>query len=376
MKYRNNKKATSPRILVVMWKILSNLAFVLPVLIAFSLQRVFSIFPQFVEFTYSTKIYRWISTPISFFTSLIPFSLTELLVITSIPIFAILVTIFILQIKKSKNRKRTLVHDVKLVGWILSILYFSFMLLLGFNYARMPLNSTLGINISQRSKEDLESVCYILLEKTNTMRIDRKETNDVMTLEYGISDALKTAYKGYDAISGIYPVLKGSPRRAKGVFLSHSWSYTGITGMYFPFFVEANVNVDIPEIFLPNTILHELAHTRGIAREDEAGFVAFLTGIHHPNQDFKYSSYLDAFLQVSNALYSVDKTAYSTLFSKVSDAVKRDITASSEYWKQFEGPVQEVSTTVNNTYLQSNMQEDGVRSYGRVVDLLIGYYLS
>ena len=34
----------------------------------------------------------------------------------------------------------------------------------------------------------------------------------------------------------------------------------------------------------------------------------------------------------------------------------------------------EVSEKVNNTYLKSNMQEDGTKSYGRMVDLLIGLW--
>ena len=102
-----------------------------------------------------------------------------------------------------------------------------------------------------------------------------------MVLENGIDNALRTAYKGYEAISEVYPVLSITPRNAKGVIASHLWSYTWITGMYFPFYVEANVNTDAPQMSLPNTILHELAHTIGIAREDEANFAAFIAGIHH-----------------------------------------------------------------------------------------------
>lgn len=363
-------------ILTRSWKVLSNFLFLLPALLAIALQRVFNIFPTFVEYFYSNTVFRWISTPISFVTSAVPFSMTEMLVIVSIPLTIVLLIMFILRIKKSENKLRTTKKTIKRIGWILSISYMLFMFLLGFNYARMPLSETLDISVSPREKSDLESVCYILLDKTNTLRETRNESLGVMTLKNNVNTALKDAYKGYSAVSGVYPILKGYNIRAKGVLLSHQWSYTGITGMYFPFFVEANVNIDIPHAFLPNTILHEIAHTRGIAREDEAGFVAFITGIHHPDDDFKYSSYLDAFIHTSNALYSVDKEAYDKVINNLSTGVKRDLNANSSYWKQFEGPVQEVSSSVNNAYLQSNLQKDGVRSYGRVVDLLLGYYLS
>ena len=40
-------------------------------------------------------------------------------------------------------------------------------------------------------------------------------------------------------------------------------------------------------------------------------------------------------------------------------------------WKQFEGPAAEISSAVNDAYLKANRQEEGVKSYGRMVDLLL-----
>ncbi len=84
----------------------------------------------------------------------------------------------------------------------------------------------------------------------------------------------------------------------KPVQLSHWWSYTGITGMYFPFFAEANVNIDVPDSGIPATAAHELAHTRGFAREDECNFLAYLACIHHSSGDVRYSGYLSAYIFV------------------------------------------------------------------------------
>ena len=46
----------------------------------------------------------------------------------------------------------------------------------------------------------------------------------------------------------------------------------------------------------------------------------------------------------------------------------------SEYWKQFETPVQTVSNAVYEGFLQSYDQELGLKSYGACVDLLVNYY--
>lgn len=51
--------------------------------------------------------------------------------------------------------------------------------------------------------------------------------------------------------------------------------------------------------------------------------------------------------------------------------MKADRRARSEYLRQFEGPVAEMSNAANNAYLKANQQQDGTRSYGRMVDLLL-----
>ncbi len=357
-----------------LYSVIICFAFLLPGLFGFAMQRILSAYPGFVEYVYSTAVFRWISMPIAYITALFPFSLTEISLYLALPALAAILYFAVRGIRRSDTKGKTIGRYLLRTGWTVSCLYLVFMLLLGFNYSRLPLSSSMGIEVKARSSDELEDVCGILLEQVNTLRETRQEKDGVMILRNGKSAALKDGRLGYDAVEDIYPVLTGPSVRAKGVMISHLWSYTGITGMYFPFYVEANVNVDIPEYAIPNTVMHELAHLRGIAREDEAEFAAFITGINHPDKDFKYSSYLNAFIYASNALYGADRDAYDRIHVQISEPVLRDLRAGGEYWKQFEGPVQEASTSVNNAYLQSNMQKDGVRSYGRVVDLLLGYY--
>jgi len=359
-----------------LFKIAKYFLFLLPGIFAFIAQRILVEYPRLVENVFSIRIFRWISTPIAFLVSKIPFSLTELLVFTSIPIVIILIVKFIKKILNSENKKMFFLFSIRKIGWTLSILYLVFMLLLGLNYTRMPLSVTMNIPVERRPKEDLEEICLILVNELNMARENVSEGDDgVMTLSGSINDVLKTGYLGFREVSDEYSILWIPKLRAKGVIASRYWSYTGIVGMYFPFFVEANVNIDVTEPYIPSTVLHELSHLIGIAREDEAEFISFITGINHPDPDFVYSAYLSAYHHATSALYREDRDMYSNVSSKRSEAVRRDMAANSEYWKQFEGPVKQTSTTVNNAYLQTNLQPDGVKSYGRVVDLILGYYL-
>lgn len=348
---------------------------ILPALTAFFGQRLLARHQAFTENIFSEQIFRRLSAVISFLTSLVPFSLTEILAILGIPLLVALVIFWIIRMVRGPERKAILGRTLRLLSWIISCLYLAFMLLHGFNYARLPVAESFSLPVRQRSTDELAETAKWLAGLTSELRQTRREDETgVFTLEKSVRETLRAAADGYDAAAVENPVVRGNRIRPKGVLLSHYWSYTGITGMYFPFLVEANVNIDIMPSQIPDTALHEIAHTRGFAREDEANFLAFYTGIKHPQADFTYSVLLNTTVRCLNSLYGTDRDAYSQVAATLSDEVWRDLQANSEYWKQFAGPVKETSTKINHAYLQANLQEDGVRSYGRMVDLVLAWY--
>lgn len=84
-----------------------------------------------------------------------------------------------------------------------------------------------------------------------------------------------------------------------------------------------------------------------------------------------------ALINSANQLYKCDKQLYDTLVSEYySEAMLRDIADYNKYWDTYEGPIEEAVDNMNDTYLKFNKQEDGVNSYGMMVDLLLAYYAS
>ncbi len=354
---------------------LSWYLWILPALAAFLAQHLLAGYPAIVEQYHARGLFRWLSVPISWLTSLIPFSLTEAALILGIPAILILFVIWLVRLFRRPGKMARFARLLRGLAWTLSIVYLLFMLLHGLNYARLPVAESFGLPARERTADDLAETAAWLAKETTILRARVQENGQgVFQLRSGIADTLKTAADGYAAAGKEYPLLAGIHLRPKGVLLSHYWSYTGITGMYVPLLVESNINIDVPEYSMPETVLHEIAHTRGFAREDEAGFIAFLAGLAHPNADFAYSVLLDATIRCLNALYSADQDVYKATATLLDDAVWRDISAGNAYWKQFEGPVQEASTQVNNAYLQANLQQDGVRSYGRMIDLVLAWH--
>jgi len=326
---------------------------------------------------YSTVLFPLLSRPVTFLTSLCPLSLTEIFVIFACLSALFWLILLVLHFKHSDDRMRTAIKFVSVLSILFAVLSASFTLMLGIQYTRVPLENSLKLDASQKSAEDLKEVSLWLAENIHrTRELLPEDENGCMVLTTGLSDTLDEASRSMDAAARLFPPLSGPDLKARPVALSHLWSYTGITGMYFPFFGEANVNTDIPPSQLPITICHEISHTRGIAREQDANLAGFLACLNSSRIDFQYCAYQYAYLYCCNDLYRQDQNAYMEVSGRIPEGTWRDWQQTAEYWKQFEGPVQETSTAVNDTYLQANQQSEGVLSYDRVTDLIIDYYFT
>ncbi|MFA5523033.1 MAG: DUF3810 domain-containing protein [Tissierellales bacterium] len=330
--------------------------------------------PNQVEKLYSSGVYKYIGTAISVVTGIFPFSIGELLVILSL-LFIIILIIWVLYkaIRGEIEYKRILVYIGRVLV-VFSILYFAFNILWGLNYYRLPFSKLANIDTRPANVQELVALCDHLIYEANELRREIESNKGNKPVEYNYKYILENAYRGYEIAESTYPELGGRYGRPKGVIFSKAMSYMGITGIYFPFTGEANVNMDTPYVSLPATVTHEMAHQRGFAREDEANFIAYITCKAHPDLDFQYSGYVLALTHSMNSLYANDREQYVQLSRKYSNEVKNDFIEISRHWAKYEGSLEKASNKINNAYLKSNNQKDGVRSYGRMVDLLIAEY--
>ena len=195
-------------------------------------------------------------------------------------------------------------------------------------------------------------------------------------MPYSLKEMNKKLNEAYRKAYEKYPFLSRFYSNPKPVALSEPWTYTHISGVYTFFTGEANINVNFPDYTIPYTSAHEMAHQRGIAREDEANFVAFLVCIESDDAYIRYSGYTGVFEYVASSLYSADKDLYKKLYTEnVTAEYRNEMNAYNEFFEKYrENKVAEVSAKVNDKYLQSHGQQEGVKSYGLVVDLAVAYY--
>lgn len=331
---------------------------------------------EIVEQLYSETVYPSIGKILSSFTGVIPLSVAEIIVLV-VPVTLIAYVAAV--IKKSFGPHGfSMVPILNLsvsILMIISIVFFSFISLWGLNYYRQPFADLAGLQVRPSSVQELEGLCSSLIERADTLRQSvNVDAEGYVDVPGGTRDILQGCSKGYTAIAERYPQLSGSYGDPKPILLSELMNYTGICGVYFPFTGEANVNVSIPEATLPSTAAHEMAHQRGFSREDEANYIAYLACTHHPDVNYQYSGVLLAMIHSMNALYRSDNELHSKLAEGFSPEVRKDLDQINEFWKKYEGPVEETTERMNNTYLKANNQKDGVQSYGRMVDLLLAEY--
>ncbi|WP_028307948.1 DUF3810 domain-containing protein [Desulfitibacter alkalitolerans] len=333
-------------------------------------------FPKVIEALYSTGIYYWLVRPYSLLTGLIPFSLAELVVVAlAMYIVYKLVKVFIVLFRQPRIFIKAVPGRFIRIGLVLFAVYLAFNLIWGLNYSRATFADISGLPVESASVDELAELALHLTHRANELRAKVDEDQQgVMILSNGIKDMLNRAHIGYERAGEIYPELAGRYGRPKGVMLSPYWSYTGIGGVFFPFTAEANVNIHMPHFMLPSTTTHEMAHQRGFAREDEANYIAYLTCILHPDPDFQYSGVVLALTYVMRELRKSDSEAWKEIRLKYSEGVNRDFEDWKNYWARYEGPVDQISTNINNTYLMANRQTDGVNSYGRMVDLMLAEF--
>lgn len=331
--------------------------------------------PEACEQTFSRGIYPWVSSVWGYLPSLTSISVAQWVVIGAVVLFACMLIYFTVRIVKRKGeRLKYLYRLVTSILGIASIVFFLYAILCGLNYYRCTFAQNEGFDVRESTTQELVDLCNELAVELNATRAELGDDVQAHIDERGgfagyavrSVDEMRTLAEQYPTLER--PVYS----QPKPVTLfSQLMSYGDITGMYFAFTVESNINTLPPFFTLPATMGHELAHQCGYMREDEANFIAYLACRQSGDALIRYSGYFDAYAYALSALYQVDREAARAVDAQLSEQVLADYAANREFWASYEGPFREMAQGMNDAYLKANDQDDGVRSYGRMVDLLL-----
>ncbi len=303
-------------------------------------------------------------------TGWIPFSLAELLVVL-IPLwFAGLV---FLAVRLSGDAVKTYRMLARMVAAIL-LLYALFVFTFGLGYLTTPLSERLELASDDPSAEELRDTTLYLTEQLVALENEmQKNEKGESVMPYSYREMNRRLLSSYAALAKEHSFLSRLPVGTKRVLLSRPMTYTGITGVYTFFTGEANVNTTYPDYATAFTAAHEMAHQRGIAREDEANFIAFLACVESEDAFLRYAGYLNMLQYMLGALYQADREAYLEIARAYPTVVRLDLLAYNAVYDAFDGSlIGDISEGVNDSYLQI-MGTEGTASYSLVTRLCVAY---
>lgn len=307
-----------------------------------------------VEAQYSVVIFPVIGQGIGAVTGLVPFSITEVGA-AGLIVGAALVLL---------TRWRRLTTWAALIG-TLAVGWLLFAPLWGLNYRRAPMAELFGFDVHPTPVAELHTLAEELIAAAGAAWVP--------TMAEG-SNAHAAFVEGpsiYTHAGERYPFLAGTYAHPKALISSRLFSWFGLLGFYSPYTAEANLNVDAPNVILPFVVLHEMAHQRGVAPEDEANFVAWLLCRDQGSALFRYSGAWEGMRNAVFALWAVDEPSARALWATLDPRVRADSDAYDAWHDAHRSPLETFGQKVNDTYLRTQGVPDGIESYGRVVDLLL-----
>lgn len=329
---------------------------------------------------YAVTIYEGLVNIFGRFFGWFPFSVSELglyILLTAVVVTLIRGVVSLFRKESSERSDRERWRRTRSRWFFLgAMLLFLYVSCCGINYHRVSFAESADLEIRSYSSRELAQVCRMLTEDVNE-KADEKAALAALQkdeaenwedyLQEDATSAMKSLAEDFPQLEGYYP-------KPKAVVFSEILSVQKITGIYSPFTIEANYNRDVTEYNLPFSACHELAHLRGYMQEEEANFIAYLACIKSENIEFQYSGSLRGWINCMNALYWADYDIWAEIRRTLSEKVEADLAENRQFWSRYEGKVADISEKVNDHYLRANGQEDGVKSYNRMVDLIVAYY--
>lgn len=252
------------------------------------------------------------------------------------------------------------------------------------NHYAPPLGRELGIETHAYAEQELADATRHYLREAASLapRVPRDGAGALCRQDF--FELARVAGTSYEKLGERYGVFAGgSTAPVKALLLAgEPLLLSGHVGIFWSPTGEATVPLNCAVADQPYTMCHEAAHRLGIASEQEANFAAYLACSTSEDVRLAYAGNLSACGYCLNALWGQDPQAAKQLLEEMVAVpeleqgvrlVMSDRAATQEWYARYEGPFEEVGQAVNDSYLKGFGQQEGVRSYGLVVDYLIAW---
>lgn len=308
---------------------------------------------------YARNIYPSVSSLLSRFSSLFPFSVGDCLIYGSILVFCLYP--FYARWKK----RRWLTIGGRMAESLLWI-YVWFYLAWGLNYFREDFFTRTGILSAAYSADTFRTFLSAYTDSLNASFVPVETVDKSVVAEETV--------KGYREIAGRFGLVQPAGYlRSKPMLVPSLMSGVGVLGYMGPFFTEYNLNPKLLPVQYPFTYAHEMAHVLGISSEAEANLYGFLVCARSEVPSIRFSAYFALLPYVlSNAYGLLPEDEFNEWKATLSPEIKDLYNYKSAYWQALYSPlIGEIQSTAYNWFLKGNNIPSGRKNYSEVVALLM-----
>ena len=324
-------------------------------------------FPHFVENYYSNTIFLQLAGFLRSAFGKIPISIGDL-----IYLFFIVYSLFTVWQTQKKWKQNWGIYLLKMVN-VISVFYFLFHFLWGYNYYRVPLFEKMKLE-KQYTTADLYRFTEKLILKTNEIQFTITKNKNLKVVSPLMHNNLIVISKnGYDNLAKRYLFFEyQTPSIKKSVF-SLPLSYMGFSGYLNPFTNEAHYNSYSPNYNAPMTICHEMAHQIGYASESECNFIGYLTANSNDNYYFQYAANTMALKYCLRAVQLKNEKLALVYLSKINKGIIENFNEDKQHYQKYHTFIETGFEIFYDSFLKLNQQKDGIEGYSKYLDLLINF---
>ncbi len=322
---------------------------------------------------------RWIQLTLGPIVNLIPFSIAEW--VFGITVAYLIVSLYktiIIAFKRSWKRVGTrLLKVVNILGLTVTF-YFS---TAGIAYQRLPL--PLSLYEQPVEKSSFDSIIRYFIDDFNATasRLTFDESGYLIS-PYSLQEINSLLQEAYTSLPEDY--FTSFTPNAKPMLTSWLFTEFNITGVSIAITTEAMVNQLVPWSSIPFTMAHELAHAKGVMREEDANLVALYITLQSSNDFIRYSGYFSSISSLLNlAQYTGIVNHRQTLVNLIHPMIRNNFQAYGLFWENYQW-LNELARAVNDFYLRI-LGNDGVISYvdeeetetieedGEIVEVIVSF---
>lgn len=290
-------------------------------------------------------------------------SFFEIFVIVAIPIIISVIVLIAINFFKKNNVRGLKLFLSLLCFALVFVTFYTACASFAYNRDELPFE----FNDEEITQEEVYQVAKDYVAKLNevSMRLP-KDANGAIVCPYTTKELSGLLAKEYELLNDeqFDGYFNSYTPRAKSSLFGVMMTEMHIVGLFFAPTAEAHVNTFCPSYDIASTMAHEMAHGKGVMREDDANFISYYITLSSKDDYILFSGLYTLLGQILEAVlyFPNSQPVYEELVQSISNDVKTTSAVSRVFWEEHD-LLRDIEEFFNDQYLKANGVQNGTDSY-------------